>query len=177
MVLESQDWTPTSLTQHSLVPPACITVAASPVVAGESKPAPAGQAQQAPDAGAPRPSGTPAPPGLIIYIDPQTGQFVKEPAPGTVPLQFSPQLQNALSTSDQGLVEEPSAVPGGGVKVNLQGRFRSPLFATTDANGKAKIQHLDEMPPRFVRPPSLGGGGFLGDVQQGGGSPRCPYLR
>jgi hypothetical protein len=37
-------------------------------------------------------------------------------------------------------------VPGGGVKVDLQGRFQSPLFAITDANGKVKMQHLHEMP-------------------------------
>jgi hypothetical protein len=43
-------------------------------------------------------------------------------------------------------VEIPSVVPGGGVKVDLQGRFRSPLLVTIDANGKAKMQHLDEMP-------------------------------
>lgn len=81
---------------------------------------------------------------MMIYIDPQTGAFLKEPAPGHVPLELSPQLQNALSTSDEGLVEIPSSVPGGGVKLDLQGRFQSPLFGTIDANGKLKMQHLNE---------------------------------
>jgi len=90
--------------------------------------------------------GQPGASGMVIYIDPQTGAILKEPAPGTVPLQLTPDQQNALSTSDQGLVETPSSAPGGGVKVDLQGRFRSPLFATTDANGKVTIHHLHEAP-------------------------------
>ena len=81
---------------------------------------------------------------MIIYIDPQTGAILNEPAPGTVPFQVTPELQNALSTSHQGLVETPTA--GGGVKVDLQGRFQSPLAATIDANGNLRIQHLHEMP-------------------------------
>jgi hypothetical protein len=84
-----------------------------------------------------------AAPGLMIYVDPRTGALLKEPAPGTLPLQVSPQFLNSLSTSHQGLVETPSAVPGGGVKVDLQGRFQSPMIATVDANGKLKIQHIE----------------------------------
>ena len=84
--------------------------------------------------------------GMTIYIDPETGAFLKEPAPGHEPLQLTPQLQNALSTSDSGLVEVPSPVPGGGVMIDLQGRFQSPLVGTIDANGKVKMQHLNETP-------------------------------
>jgi hypothetical protein len=84
--------------------------------------------------------------GMMIYIDPQTGAILQEPAPGTVPLQLTPQFQNAFSTSHQGLVEVPSAVPGGGVEVDLQGRFQHPFIATIDANGKLKMQHLHELP-------------------------------
>jgi hypothetical protein len=83
---------------------------------------------------------------MVIYIDPRTGSLLKEPALGSVPLQLTPQVQSALSTSHQGLVETPIAGPGGGVKVDLQGRFQSPLIATTDANGKVRIHHLDEVP-------------------------------
>lgn len=82
--------------------------------------------------------------GMKVYIDPQTGAILKRPAPGTVPLKLSPQHQNAFSTSHQGLVEVPSSVPGGGFKVDLQGRFRSPLIVTIDENGKVKMQHLEE---------------------------------
>jgi hypothetical protein len=89
--------------------------------------------------------------GMTIHVDPQTGALLKEPAPGTVPLHLTPPLANSLSTSDQGLVEVPSSVPGGGVRMDLQGRFRSPLLATTDAHGKLKILHLQEMPESGFR--------------------------
>jgi hypothetical protein len=84
--------------------------------------------------------------GMIIHIDPQTRELRKAPAPGTVPLQLSPQERNAFSTSHQGLVEMPSPVPGGGVKLDLQGRFQSPLVGTIDPGGKFKMQHLSEPP-------------------------------
>ena len=83
---------------------------------------------------------------MTVYIDRQTGALLPGPTPDTVPLQLPPEMQNALSTSDQGLVEVQSSEPGGGVKVYLHGRFQSPLFAITDANGKVKIQHLHEIP-------------------------------
>jgi hypothetical protein len=82
--------------------------------------------------------------GMIIHIDPQTGELRRTPAPSTVPLQLSPQERNAFSTSHQGLVEVPSSVPGGGVKLDLQGRFHSPLAVTVDPDGKLKMQHLGE---------------------------------
>jgi hypothetical protein len=131
---------------------ACGAVAAQRAAPGESQPAPSGQTQTGPGPGLPQqpagesaavPSGAA---GMMIHIDPQTGAVLREPAPGTVPLQLTPALQNAFSTSHQGLVEVPSSVPGGGVKLHLQGRFQSPLIATIDANGKLKMQHLHELP-------------------------------
>ena len=95
------------------------------------------------------PGGTP---GMVIYIDPQTGAILKEAAPGSVPLQLSPQLANSLSTSHQGLVETPSPVAGGGVKVDLQGRFQNPLIVTIDADGKVKTHHLGETPGAADKP-------------------------
>ena len=79
--------------------------------------------------------------GMKVFIDPQSGNILSEPVPGAEPLELTPQELNARSTSDQNLVEVPSPVPGGGVGVNLQGRFQSPLIGTIDANGHAKIQH------------------------------------
>ena len=84
--------------------------------------------------------------GMTIHVDPKTGAILKESAPGSVPLQLSPQLRNALSTSHRGLVETLSAKPGGGVKIDLQGRFQSPLVVTIDADGEMKLQHLEETP-------------------------------
>jgi len=108
-----------------------VAVVAPPVFAGDSPPAVTAEGA----------------PGMVIYVDPQTGAILKAPAPGTVPLQLSPQLTNSLSTSHQGLVETPSSVAGGGVKLDLQGRFQNPLIVTIDAGGKVKMQHLDETHP------------------------------
>jgi hypothetical protein len=121
--------------------------AAAPSVQAEELAEDVVSTPSAPSAAAPPPSGGAAPqgaPGFKVHIDPQTGRLLKEAAPGSVPLQLSPREQNARSTSQQGLREIPSPVPGGGVKVDLQGRFRSPLIATIDANGKVRMQHLDE---------------------------------
>lgn len=135
-----------------LVAGAGFAVAAQPAFPGEGPSVPSEQPRTGAGASSgPPPAEKPATgpegvSGMTIHIDPRTGALLKEPAPGTVPLQLTPQLKNALSTSHQGLVETPSSVPGGGVKVDLQGRFQSPVFATIDANGKLKIQHLHELP-------------------------------
>ena len=129
---------------------ACFAVAAWPAVAGEGQPSPSGQTQTGSGTSIPQPpaekpaAATGGTSGMMIYVDPQTGTFLKEPAPGHVPLELSPQLQNAFSTSHEGLVEIPSSVPGGGFKLDLQGRFQSPLFGTIDANGKLRMLHLKE---------------------------------
>lgn len=84
----------------------------------------------------------PAQGGMVVHVDPQTGRVLPGPAPGTTTLQLSPAEQNRLSTSSQGLVEEPA--PGGGYRIHLQGRFQSPLMATTGPDGKVRIQHMGE---------------------------------
>ena len=133
---------------HRLLPSllcvaACVAVSGRPAVAGEG-------AQTGSGTGAPQPAEKAAVPegaaGMTIYIDPTTGAILKEPAPGAVPVQLTPELRNALSTSQQGLVEVPGTTPGGGVKVDLQRRFQSPLVVTIDANGKVKMQHVGEPP-------------------------------
>ncbi len=125
-------------------------VAAQPTFSGEGPPAlsapprtesGASGVPQAAEKPAVAPEGASA---MTIHIDPQTGAIRKEPAPGTVPLKLTPKLKSAVSRSHEGLVETPSSVADGGVKVDLQGRFQSPLAVTIDANGKIKLQHLDE---------------------------------
>jgi hypothetical protein len=129
---------------------ACFIVAVHPAcpedghLSGQSQ---TGSGTSAPQASADKPAGVPEGAfGMIIHIDPQTGELRKAPAPGTVPLQLSPQERNAFSTSHQGLVEMPSSIAGGGVKLDLQGRFQSPLVVTIDPDGKFKMQHLGEPP-------------------------------
>ncbi len=79
-------------------------------------------------------------PGLRAYVDPVTGEF-------GVPPSWAARRVEALapgpaySTSHEGLVETPSPVPGGGVMVDLQGRFRNPMTAMLDADGRTKMQH------------------------------------
>jgi hypothetical protein len=58
---------------------------------------------------------------------------------------LSPAEANALSTSHLGLVQVPSPVRGGGVIVDLQGRFRAPLLATVGEGGQVAIRHLDHV--------------------------------
>lgn len=81
--------------------------------------------------------------GLKVYIDPATGAPVATPSPGMQPLVLSPTEQNALSTSDQGLIPVPNTGSAGGEKVNLRGRFQSPLIATVGPDGKRTLQHLE----------------------------------
>jgi hypothetical protein len=77
---------------------------------------------------------------LRVYIDPETGEFTTPPA-RTVPATRTTAPPAAFSTSDEGLEERPSPVPGGGTMVDLKGRFQSPLTATIDGDGKTKIEH------------------------------------
>jgi hypothetical protein len=76
---------------------------------------------------------------MRIYRDPVTGALGEPPA--EAPAQGPLPPDEALSTSSEGLVETPSPAPDGGVMVDLQGRFRSPLIATQDAEGKVTIRH------------------------------------
>lgn len=76
--------------------------------------------------------------GYQAAIDPTTREFV---APTPTPANEAAKAAlEPLSRSDHGLVEEPSPVPGGGVMVNLQGRFQNTFTATTNADGEMVIE-------------------------------------
>jgi hypothetical protein len=79
--------------------------------------------------------------GMIGSIDPSTGEIRQTPAPGPG-LVLSPQELNAASTSHEGLREVPSDRPGGGYRIDLQGRFQSPLMGSVDPAGRARIEHV-----------------------------------
>lgn len=73
------------------------------------------------------------------FRDPETGRFV-EPAPDQL-LDAGPQrLVAALSTSAEGLVEEPVAASPGGVRVNLRRRFRSAVVAERSPGGELSVE-------------------------------------
>lgn len=77
--------------------------------------------------------------GSWINVDPQTGKRIPVPSSGEgVQLPADP----AFSTSHSGLVEQPA--PGGGIMVDLQGRFRSAATASVGPDGTV---HLDCVEP------------------------------
>ena len=109
-----------------------VCVLTSPVVTfAEPGSAPATKAGASADAAAPGRAGS------WIHVDPQTGKRVARPA-----VSAAIAADPAFSTSHQGLVEQPA--PGGGMMLNLQGRFRSAATATVGADGKA---HVECVPP------------------------------
>ena len=79
-------------------------------------------------------------PAIIVHIDPQTGRIITPPTtplPGQVP-------QSPLDTAKQPLPQLQqtlSPVPGGGVMIQLDERFHTPLTATVDADGKVRFEH------------------------------------
>ena len=85
------------------------------------------------------------PSGYMIHIDPATGQLVDR-APGSVPVVFDEALQNALSTSPEGLEEVASPVEGGGTMIDLQGRFQNTMVSTVDENGVLQAPCFSGLP-------------------------------
>ena len=83
--------------------------------------------------------------GMTVHIDPNTGKFLSELTPDSEPLTISPEIQNAMSTSSEGLTEQVNPVKGGGVIMDLQGRFQSPLIIHQNTKKEIKIQHLEEI--------------------------------
>ena len=73
-------------------------------------------------------------------IDPETGEFVNPPEQETPAASESIQ-PSALSISAETMEEESSPVPGGGVMIDLKGRFQSPVSATVEGNGETTIEH------------------------------------
>ncbi len=71
--------------------------------------------------------------GMILNVDPATGQIVDHPVPGSVSLVLDQDLANDVSTSSEGL---QAVHTGHGTMVDLQGRFNNMSVATIDANGK-----------------------------------------
>jgi hypothetical protein len=79
-------------------------------------------------------------PGLVVHIDPATGEILPRPVPPASPKPESQTLQSTPASVPQAL-ETPSTAPGGGVKVNLNRQFHRPLVATIDADGKVTFEH------------------------------------
>ena len=91
--------------------------------------------------------------GMKVHIDPATGNILPTPPQGAPAgaLTLSTSERNAFSKSSEGLVETPSSGPAGGSKVDLRGRFRSPLIATVGPDGKIEMRHGGQADPHQHR--------------------------
>ena len=77
--------------------------------------------------------------GMTVYKDPDTGRLMPVP-PAELRELLSEDLRQATSTSHEGLVQ--TAAPGGGVMIDLQGRFQNAMWASV-ADGKVTA-HCDQ---------------------------------
>lgn len=112
--------------------------AASPDAPEKSPPTSSKPIAQAPQGT----STTPARGGMMGYIDPETGQITDTPrTTKQAPIELSPEMENAMSTSSEGLVEEKSSLPGGGDYIELKGRFQSPLIGIQNKDKKIDFIH------------------------------------
>jgi hypothetical protein len=82
--------------------------------------------------------------GYVVHIDPETGGITDSPH-HAVPLVLDQALQNALDTSSEDLVEVPSPVAGGGVVVDLQGRFQNTMIVTVDSSDRLQSSCVSDV--------------------------------
>ncbi|WP_456405579.1 hypothetical protein [Thiolapillus sp.] len=81
--------------------------------------------------------------GYRAFIDPESGRLTTPTKQHALEARrFYPEEANALSTSHAGLFEEE--VPGKGIRLDLQGRFQSGMFATLNNAGKIMLSHSPE---------------------------------
>lgn len=127
---------PAALLLLALAVPATAAEAPKPAAArakraSAAKPAPAANSVPA-AAPAPAKPLPPAAAGMVVGIDPETG--VLGPATAAQMLELFPEEANALSRSTEGLV--PRALPGGGVLLDLGGRFQEFSYVRMTPDGR-----------------------------------------
>ena len=79
-------------------------------------------------------------PGMVVHIDPKTGEIIA-PSGATLSGQVSQPPLDASKKPLPELQQTLSPVPGGGVVIQLDERFMTPLTATIDADGKLRLEH------------------------------------
>jgi hypothetical protein len=78
--------------------------------------------------------------GYVVHFD-DKGKIVEAVSPQDQ-ADFNAQLNAAINTSSEGLVEQVNPVAGGGIKLDLQGRFQSAQVATKKADGSVYVPCL-----------------------------------
>jgi hypothetical protein len=79
------------------------------------------------------------PASMKVYKDPVTGKFLEAP-PERIPPEMPEAEKEKTSTSSEGLEEMKVDKPGGGVMIDLKGRFQQYQNATKDADGNISIR-------------------------------------
>lgn len=76
--------------------------------------------------------------GRVIHVDAEGNRIQSSPGAVAAP---------SRNRSSEGLVVEKSSAPGGGLKVDLKGRFRSYSVATVQPDGSVKVDCLKNLDP------------------------------
>ena len=78
--------------------------------------------------------------GYVVHFD-ESGRVMEEPTAESI-AELNAKLAQAINTSSEGLVEQASPVSGGGMMIDLQGRFQTSAAASVDASGKLIVPCL-----------------------------------
>ncbi len=131
-----------------------LVMAAPPALRGEGRDVET-TSPEPPETGRPALSQEAAPTeaGLVVYLDPETGEIIDEPHPEQAEA-LSEALKAMLDRSVEGL--EPFALAGGGHGVFLAGRFQTALVAYRRPDGDFELQCADQPTEveRLVHPPT-----------------------
>ena len=84
-------------------------------------------------------------PGMKVYKDPVTGKFLVSPPENILPAE-TPEAEEANSSSSEGLEEIRVDKPGGGVMIDLKGRFQQRQTATKNPDGTISIHCTPDAP-------------------------------
>lgn len=126
------------------------------------RPAPTAEAQHAVTTSTQTEKQSPAS-GFRVVVDPSTGEFLPGPT-DSEPFELSDEELARLNTSDEGLVERPSASTG--VVVDLENRFQNTFFATLDEDGKLTVTCLPGHPASMSQSGDGSPGGAANDGEE-----------
>ena len=132
---------------------ACATIGSTALA--EEEASASGETPALVTASASRPSSAAAVSGLVAVIDPETGKLRLGGGFDELEIPHDPILENALSTSTEGLMV--NHLPNGTIDVDFGGRFQSVAVVVRTPSGRLRIA---ENAVRFVAAPTVGGDAF-----------------